>query len=509
MKNYPDQQSDMAVAEQRGYALLGGSEKTYRGLKEAITEAIPDLKAKFKKVNVQEEFPKEFQVPKKFEKELSEGMSFDYGVHLWMTNELIKLLKKKGTLRKSLGQKEEERLYDDFNVYKERLFGLPYNPISFVGNCLKVIRKEMNDNETELTYMLSITDNVIIREAHLRKKESMIDWTKTLETLPHNKHADIFNVKMLSGRTAKEEIIHYHTKELQKTLDEMEFDNRMLNLAYTAFIEKRKRNPSFSEHKVSIHMPKKKMIEHFAGETYSKLTTYQKNKVAKMVNDKQPNTFTFLCSTQNGELEFIHSRLIDTLKEKVMPDGELEIVFCFDVRQLVPLTDKGYVYCSNKDFKLCRQNEKIFWRNLEQNWQKPGFVGNLFKKVGEDRLHRVKNNGALQATPMRLLNYLKGRYYPDTPVRLGKPLFNRICGDISNTVKSLNFIGNRPAVAEGTIQIINYKTLWVGEKSGWWTTAKMPEGKDGENGVFMLYPKRSYFEKRKAWQDTKNLSQKA
>lgn len=272
--NCGDQQFDMSAAEQNGYASFGGSKKACLALQEAVKEVYGDLKAKCK--NVRKEHLQEFLIPKIFEQKLSEEESFFYSTNLWITNELIKLLKTKGTLRKILGQEEEERLYNDFYVFKEKLFELPYNPISYVNNCLRASRKEREDTETALDSMLDISSSSVLpKKYNLRKKDSVKDRSKEIETL-HPKYADNLDKKLLSGRSIKEEYENAIMNERQKSFDEKYFDHKMLNLAYTALLKALDKNPSFCGHELVAHLSKKELIEYFAGKPYNKLTTYEK-----------------------------------------------------------------------------------------------------------------------------------------------------------------------------------------------------------------------------------------
>jgi hypothetical protein len=489
MKNYGEQQFDMSVAEQRGYVFFGGSKRACLALKEAVKEVFGDLRAKCK--NVRKELLQEFLIPKNFEQEFSEEERFGYSSNLWVTNELTKLLKTKGTLRKMLGQEEEKRLYDDFYVYKEKVYGLPYNPFSYVNNCLQAVRKETEDNETALASILNISPSIVpIKKYNLRKKDTVKDRSKEIET-QRLKYADSLNTKLLSGRTIKEEYEHALMNERQKSFDEKYFDHKMLNLAYTGLLQEVDKNPSFFRDELVTHLSKKELIEYFAGKPYNKLTTYEKSKVTKMVFDKTSSTFTFFERTPETDFKFIQGHLY-TIEQKLRANSELEIILYFNTRMLTPFTDKRFVYSNNSEFEKLRQKDKEFWQHINKASMENVLVGKLLKNIGKDRISRLKNNKFFQGVSLNLLDYIKGCYYPCNLIRLGKDRLNKVLGDIESVVQSLSFVGkNRPLLAESIVKLIRIKTFWVGQECKWLYDYTPKD----ENNMYTLIPNRKYFEK--------------
>jgi hypothetical protein len=492
MKYYGEQIFDMSVVEENGYAFFGGSKRAYDALEKAVKECFGDLRANCK--NVPKEQLQEFLIPENFKQKLSEEKRFFYSTKLLETHELINRLKEKGSLRKMLGQEEEERLYDDFHIYKEKVLGLPYNPFSYVHNCLGVIRKEIENNDTELASMLNISPSILpTKKYNLRKRDSVKDRSKEIET-QHPKYADSLNTKLLSGRTIKEEYEHALMNERKKPIDEKYFDHRMLDLAYTALLQQLNKNPSFSGHELISHLSKKELIEYFAEKPYNKLTTYEKNKVTKMVFDKTSSTFTFFEHTPETDFKFIQGHLYN-LEQKLKSNSELEIVLYFNVKMLTPFTDKGYIYSDNREFEMLKQKDKEFWLHINKTSLENVVVGKLLKNIGKDRVSRLKLNKFFQGVPLNLLNYIKGRYYPRTHIRLGKDLLNKVLGDLRTIAQSLSFVGkNRPFLTESIVELIIIKTFWIGQECKWLYDYSMP---NGENDGYTLIPARNYFEKRK------------
>ena len=488
MQKYGYQLFDMAIAEQRGYALLGGSKEKYLIIKEAIEKVYSDLCVILKsRKNEIQTIPKEFRIPEWFAKELGEKESFRYCFDLWRVSELIRLLRAEGTLRKMLGQEEEEWLYDDFYIYGQPPTAEQYNNCSILGNCLLSVIGNMIKNEEALSLLPVLSDDQRIRTNHLIKKEAYKNWEKNFLSIP----ANILNRKLTSGRTVKEQYIFDRMNKLQQPIDLMEFEHRMNNLARTIYKDRLKSEPSFVGNKLKCRLSLRKLLETLTGKAYKELSTYEIKKTMKMLFENRNKEFTFFEMTTDGQVKVIYGELYD-YTEHLLPEGKTDIAMEFDLSCQDFRKKKNYIYSDNKDFSICRQKKEEFWKDIETNQRENMYV----KKIGA-RLGRVKNNKIFQAAPVKFLHFLRLNYYHTHPISLAKETFNIICGDIRTEAQSKSLAGkNRPTLTEAIIKVVCNMVIWIAKTSGWVRTIKVSKGS------VIIVPTRSYFEK---WQESKNL----
>lgn len=394
MQKYGYQLFDMAIAEQRGYALLGGSKEKYLIIKEAIEKVYNDLCVILKsRKNEIQTIPKEFRIPEWFAKELGEKESFRYCFDLWRVSELIRLLRAEGTLRKMLGQEEEECLYDDFYIYGQPPTTEQYNNCSILGNCLLSVIGNAIKNEEAFSLLPVLSNDQTIRTGHLKKRETAINWEKRFSTIQE----DILNRKLISGKTVKEQYIFDRMNKVRQPIDLMEFEHRMNNLARTAYEDKLRSETSFAGNMIKFRISRKKLIEIISGKPYNKLSTYDKNKTMKTIHENRTTEFTFFEMTADGQIEVKYGRLYD-YTEYLMVNGGHDISMNFDLTYQDFRQKKNYIYSDDTDFLRCRQKMEEFWKDVEKNQRENEHV----KKIGS-RLDRVKNNKIFQAAPIKFL----------------------------------------------------------------------------------------------------------
>ena len=366
MQKYGEQLFNMSLAEQRGYALLGGSKEKFLIIKKAIEEVLRELREKFNFPSDEKvEIPKEFQIPEWFAKELGEEESFKYCFDLWRVSELIKLLRAEGTLRKMLGQEEEEWLYDDFYIYGQPSTAEQYNNCSILGNCLLSVIGDIIKNEEALSLLPVISDNKKMSAFHLKKKESEKNWQTSFNLIP----TDILNMKLTSGRTVEEQYVYDRMNKLRQPIELMKFEHRMNNLARTAYEDKLNRDPSFTGNMIECRISLRKLIENLNGKAYKELSTYEIKKTTKMLFENRNKEFTFFEKWTDGQVKVIYSKLYD-YNEYLLPDGKTDIAIKFDLSEQDFRKNKNYVYCDNGDFEKCEQKRKKRRHQYQKNWIK-------------------------------------------------------------------------------------------------------------------------------------------
>jgi hypothetical protein len=389
-----------------------------------------------------------------------------------------------------LGQEEEEWLYDDFYIYGQQQNGEQYNNYSILGNCLLSVIGNAIENEEVLSSLPVLANDQRIKTGHLKKKESERNWQESFNCIP----SDILNRKLMSGRTVKEQYIYDRMNNLRQPIDELEFEHRMNNLARTAYEDKLKKEPSFAGHEIGYRISRKMLIETISGESYNKLSTYDKDKTIKSIHENRTKEFTFFERTSDGHLEVKYGRLYD-YTEHLMINGDYDITMKFDLSCQDFRTNKNYIYSEDSDFSICRQKIEEFWKDIKINQKENRFV----KKIGA-RLDRVKNNKVFQASPVKFLHFLRLNYSDRHPFSLKKETFLMICGDLRTEAQSETLAGkNRPVLAEAIIHVVCNMVIWIAKTNGWVYTTKEC------NDKVIIVPKRSYFEK---WQGAKNLPEK-
>jgi hypothetical protein len=472
---------ELQVHEKQNFNLFYEDGKKFIIIKESIEEVLNNL---YKKLNPPKNeiktIPKEFEIPESLVNQLGQELSLYLSFDLFKTDELINLLKIKGSLRKKLGKEEEEKLYNNFYISN-----IPYikkNPFSILRNCLNLIIEIRSEKEKQIQNLTIIPNEQKIKTGHQKKKET-INWEKAFS---QKQKQLLLKQKLITGKTVQEQFIADRMKMIREPIDILEFKHRMNNLARTAFENKLIINQEASKHEIEYRISERKLLEELTGKEYKKLSTYQKNKNIKMLNINRNEQFTFFEETSNEELKVIYERLYDC-EEYLLPNGNKDIVIKFNLRGQDFRNKKNYIYSDNTDFLTVKKKRQEFWEYIEEEENKDKYI----LKIGK-LLNRVKNNKIFQAAPIKCLNLLKLNFQKKHPIKLSKEYFDMICGDIKTEAQSKSLARkNRPKLAEAIVATIRWQTFWIAKKLHWIHHAEVSNG----NVVMILNYK--YFTKQK------------
>jgi hypothetical protein len=446
INNYHQQVFDMDIAEARKYSLLGGSSEKFVFIKKAIEEVLEDVN---KETKLHWKNPD--SIPQEFKDFDDEMKTFN----LLRVSVLIRLLKKKGSLRTMLGEKEEKQLYDDFIVrWEDGTGAISNNPYSILGNCLLSTIEETKITEKKVSQMN--LEGIKYKLGHLQKKEAVLALNPQYLDKPIVKqNKDILEKKINSELTVREHLTNNMKKYLEEPLDVFEFKHKIRNLGRT-YAE---RDPkSIIRNEVEVRISKKKFIEYITGKQFGALQTRSKNKVVDMLYKLREDDFLFLEMVDN-QLTVPFGKLY-RYEIRFFPDGTQAYTLYINISdQDFRINNKNYVYLEDNDFKLNKQAELKFWKKNE---------GYISKKIDYKRIERIKNNKVFQAAHLKCLQYIKANYQKEHPLTSYTKTFDMIIGNIRAEAKKMMYKEHKPLLETEIVKLVRWKTLWIAREGLKW-----------------------------------------